>query len=62
MTEAHPVEVGDSKDVTFCFDSRKKVCKWSTKGKVTHCGDFYVYYLKDTTHCRLRYCAEKYKL
>ena len=62
MVEAHPDTVGDSQDVQFCFDLRTNICRWSTMGKVTHCGDFYVYYLPDTTHCRLRYCAENWLL
>lgn len=60
ISTPHPEIVGDTDEVTFCFGLRKagKECKWSTDGKVTHCGDYYVYYLPDTPHCRLRYCAE----
>lgn len=57
ISEAHPTTVGESKDVKFCFKGSNTDCEWETLGKVTHCGDYYVYFLKDVPFCRLRYCA-----
>ena len=62
MKGSHPsVARQTSQGVTYCFDARgfdsNNDCQWSTQGKVTHCGDYYVYYLENTPQCRLSYCA-----
>ena len=49
-----PTALWESTDVKFCFST---TCRWSTLGKVTNCGAFFVYYLVDAPHCSLRYCA-----
>ena len=58
----HPDTPGTTLDnAVFCFDCKQgkqwSECEFSSFGKVTNCGDFYVYYLKDTPKCYLRYCA-----
>jgi hypothetical protein len=36
----------------------RSACKWNQFGKITNCGDYFVYYLKDLIyHCDLTYCA-----
>eukprot|EP00088_Acartia_fossae_P043413 TRINITY_DN4574_c0_g1_i7.p1 TRINITY_DN4574_c0_g1~~TRINITY_DN4574_c0_g1_i7.p1 ORF type:complete len:349 (-),score=65.22 TRINITY_DN4574_c0_g1_i7:249-1274(-) len=61
MTGSHPAVAGQTIDVIFCFDLKGykgySDCEWSTQGKVTHCGNYIVYYLENTPHCDLRYCA-----
>ena len=32
-------------------------CTWKTTANVRNCGDFYVYQLKETPACVLRYCG-----
>ena len=59
---SHPAAVGQTSEVKFCFDGKgfpnpATDCEWSTQGKVTHCGDYFVYYLDNTPTCNIRYCA-----
>jgi len=55
----HPTSEGESISAKFCFDDTvlDKICYKSTQGKITNCGDFYVYYLKEVSWCAYRYCA-----
>ena len=61
LNGTHPVTPGHTiNNINFCFDcyvSTDNDCYESTRGKVTNCGDFYVYYLEDTNNCDRRYCA-----
>ena len=58
LSGVHPKSPGASSNVKFCFDNdHVYVCRWSTQGKVTNCGSYFVYYLENTPYCRLRYCA-----
>ena len=57
---SHPAVAGQTKEVKFCFDGKGwgyTDCIGSTQGKVTHCRDYFVYYLENTQHCFHRYCA-----
>jgi len=54
----HPTSKGDSVDnAKFCFVDYDSDCKFFTEGKITHCGDFYVYFLKEVPISPARYCA-----
>ena len=59
MVEPHPTEVGQTKNVKFCFShTNGNTCQWHTLGEVTKCGeDDFVYKLSDVPKCRMRYCA-----
>ena len=62
MRGSHPIVAGQTHEkVTFCFDGRGwgsyTDCEWSTQGKVTHCGEYFVYYLENVPKCSFRYCA-----
>ena len=57
LSGKHPTSTAESVDVKYCFDYDGDSCKWSTEGKITNCGGFFVYYLEDTPACDLRYCA-----
>ena len=59
LSGVHPTTPGASNNnAKFCFDKGdSKDCYWSTQGKVTNCGSYFVYYLENTPYCRLRYCA-----
>ena len=41
-----------------CFDSSSCSCNYNTYIKILNCGSFYVYKLKPTPTCNLRYCTE----
>ena len=56
ISEPHPESAGESKDVKFCFHWERE-CQDSITGKVTNCGTYYVYFLKETPSCANRYCA-----
>ena len=59
MNGTHPVNPGEQVTRTVCFNNGNgNTCRYSTEIKVHLCGSFYVYYLKDTPLCTLRYCAQ----
>ena len=59
LSGVHPTSPGASNNnAKYCFDNGDgNDCHWSTQGKVTNCGSYFVYYLENTPYCRLRYCA-----
>ena len=57
LSGSHPTSTAETVDVKFCFDWSGNDCRWSTKGKITNCSGFFVYYLEKTPACSLRYCA-----
>ena len=57
-----PVRAGDIADITLCFDLSKNNgveydCENMSMGKVSNCGDYFVYYLPNVPNCVSRYCA-----
>ena len=57
-----PVRAGDIADITLCFDLSKNNgveydCENVSMGKVSNCGDYFVYYLPNVPNCVSRYCA-----
>jgi len=59
LSGKHPTSTAESvADVVICFDyGDGRDCYWSTQCTITNCGEYYVYFLKDTPRCNLRYCA-----
>ena len=54
LSGTHPTELLESVEAKFCFNE----CSFlSNKGKITNCGEYFVYYLEDTPSCNRRYCA-----
>ena len=53
----HPTSPGASNNAKYCIAWDGNDCKWSTRGKVTNCGSYFVYYLENTPDSALRYCA-----
>ena len=58
MVDQHPTEVGQTKQVKFCFSWKGTSCGRSTQGEVTKCGEGnFVYKLPNAPICTARYCA-----
>ena len=58
MNGALPKDDYTTKDVQFCFQTSKGACDVYTKGQVTDCGSFYVYFLQPVaSRCNLAYCG-----
>ena len=55
----HPKSEGESITVQICFRLRKNHCHQKTTGKITNCGDYFVYYLEPVEWCHARYCITK---
>ena len=59
---SHPTNEGEQVDALVCFsadagDGAGGECEWGKPIQITHCGDFYVYYLFQVPACAARYCA-----
>ena len=56
----HPNEDQFQKEVTRTvnFQWGGKIDAMTKQAKIMHCGDFFVYYLKDTSSCRDVYCVQ----
>jgi len=54
---SHPNNAGESKEVSFCFANSQKDCGKAVFGKVTNCGNFFVYKLQEA-QLGGRYCAQ----
>ena len=58
MVDSHPTEVGQTKNVKFCWVLAQNPCYWDGKGEVTKCGEGdFVYKLPDSRPYNARYCA-----
>lgn len=53
----HPVNTGEIVDRKVCFHWGSRDCKWEVNIKVKKCNGFFVYELKSTPTCHLRYCG-----
>ena len=57
MNGDYPSTVGETIDISICFEGFYKTCFKVINGKVTHCGEYFVYFLNDVPACPYRYCA-----
>ena len=59
ITQPHP-RFGEGKVArTVCFHWFGASCQWSVpQTTVINCGNYFVYYLKPTPTCHLRYCGD----
>ena len=57
----HPTDEGETVTVEVCFSSADNGndydCWWSQNIEITHCGEYYVYFLPEAPGCAFRYCA-----
>ena len=57
---AHPT-VEDGKVIRIvCFSDRYARCKYSKQIFVKNCGSYFIYNLRWTSSCNLRYCGTDY--
>eukprot|EP00088_Acartia_fossae_P025606 TRINITY_DN26429_c0_g1_i1.p1 TRINITY_DN26429_c0_g1~~TRINITY_DN26429_c0_g1_i1.p1 ORF type:complete len:163 (-),score=7.65 TRINITY_DN26429_c0_g1_i1:23-490(-) len=56
LKSKHPEEPGEQVAATYCFEVVGEPCGTKYTGRVTNCGDYFVYYLKEL-NCDLRYCG-----
>ena len=58
MVDEHPTEIGETKNVKYCFNWLNNSCRWKSTGLVTKCGEEdFVYKLENVPNCTNRYCA-----
>ena len=61
ISSRHPYAMGSRERRKVCFGQKSRspwcLCKYHTYITVTNCGFFYVYKLKPTPTCNLRYCT-----
>ena len=57
LNGGHPTVADGQVTRTVCFHWKSDCCHWSTDIKVRNCGSYYVYYLRGTPTCYLRYCG-----
>ena len=54
----HPTVAQGIVSRKVCYHWSSSCCRWSNNIRVRNCGAFYVYELKRTPVCSLRYCGE----
>ena len=52
----HPIKIGSTVRREVCFHWKANCCQWMRSIRVKNCGSFFVYELKRTPACNLRYC------
>ena len=55
---AHPAVLGEKVIRDVCFNWGGTSCRWKTQVKIKNCGGFYLYKLKATPGCALKYCGQ----
>ena len=58
LNGTHPSIPFQSVSREICFNWNDDMCNWKTNITITNCQDYFVYDLKNTPGCTLRYCAE----
>lgn len=56
----HPTDEGEQLTVEVCFiddTGNGNDCSWSQNFEITHCGEYYVYFLPEFLLCIARYCG-----
>lgn len=57
FTGVYPSSPATSTSGTVCFNWSGISCYWSSSITITHCGTYYVFYIRDPPACSLRYCT-----
>ncbi|KAL9987888.1 hypothetical protein ACROYT_G002266 [Oculina patagonica] len=59
LSGGHPIVAQGAVQRTVCFSYSSFCCLLSTSIRVRNCGAFYVYELRPTDGCNLRYCGDR---
>jgi len=54
----HPTTIGETVETVVCFNYYDNSCHWQIEIQIKQCLNYYLYYLKDTHDCYLRYCSQ----
>ena len=54
----HPTVLDEIVDRTVCFSSSYEDCHRPKEIQIRNCGEYYLYYLQETSMCDHRYCSE----
>ncbi|KAK3732485.1 hypothetical protein QZH41_014023 [Actinostola sp. cb2023] len=57
MVGNYPRRRGQNVRRKVCYHWAGKCCRWSNYIQVTHCGGYYVFYLRGSPGCNFRYCG-----
>ena len=58
LNGAHPAVLGENVIRQVCFNWDSNSCYWNTNVEIKNCGRFYLYKLKATPSCSLKYCGQ----
>ena len=58
LNGAHPAVLGENVIRQVCFNYDGNSCNWNTNVEIKNCGGFYLYKLKPTPACNLKYCGQ----
>ena len=58
LNGAHPAGLGENVIRKVCFNYSSNSCYWNTNVEIKNCGGFYLYKLKPTPFCQLKYCGQ----
>ncbi|KAK2549702.1 Zinc metalloproteinase nas-4 [Acropora cervicornis] len=58
---SHPARVNQIVWRRVCFNFYGRTCIWSRRIRILNCRNFFLYELRSTAFCRLRYCGDNLK-
>ena len=58
LNGAHPAVLGEHVIRQVCFNWVSNSCNYNTDVEIKNCGGFYLYKLKPTPVCALKYCGQ----
>lgn len=58
---SHPARVNQIVWRRVCFNFYRRTCIWSRRIRILNCRNFFLYELRSTAFCRLRYCGDNLK-
>ena len=58
LNGAHPAVLGENVIRQVCFNYAGNSCNWNTNVEIKNCGGFYLYKLKPTSTCNMKYCGQ----
>ena len=62
LNGTHPAVLGENTTQQICFHWNSDSCYWDTDVEIMNCGGYYLYKMKATPVCSLKYCAQDIKV